>query len=231
MSSANIWDPLESNIADQEILSSAKKREIKNILKSYVGTYDPISELIQNAMDAIERRIENEESDKFSPKVIIKINIKENSFEVTDNGCGFELAEFKAFLAPNISFKDNNKTRGNKGVGATYIAYGFNDLYMKTGNNSFKFEGIFKNGRNWVDDTAGRVPRPKIEQIKSGNNNEIFQGTTFKIYFGGKGTRPKDLGWYQANTANQWLYILLTKTPLGHISLPGLEPDPKVFQA
>ena len=65
MNSTGIWDPLESNIADQELLSSSKKREIKTLLKSYVGTYDPMSELIQNALDALARRIENEKSSDF----------------------------------------------------------------------------------------------------------------------------------------------------------------------
>ena len=47
------WDPLTSGQdVDAEILFAAKKREIKNILKSYVGMYDSFSELIQNAMDA-----------------------------------------------------------------------------------------------------------------------------------------------------------------------------------
>ncbi|WP_198389217.1 hypothetical protein [Sinorhizobium meliloti] len=51
------WDPLDAaNSTDLEILTAAKKREIKNILKSYVGTYDPMSELLQNAMDAVEKR-------------------------------------------------------------------------------------------------------------------------------------------------------------------------------
>lgn len=39
----NSWDPLlESRDADQHIVASAQKREIKNILKSYVGMYDSL---------------------------------------------------------------------------------------------------------------------------------------------------------------------------------------------
>ena len=44
------WDPLEAATdTDKDIVAAAKKREIKNILKSYVSNYDPFSELIQNA--------------------------------------------------------------------------------------------------------------------------------------------------------------------------------------
>ena len=42
--------------ADTEIITAAQKREIKNILKSYVGMYDSFSELIQNGMDAVDKR-------------------------------------------------------------------------------------------------------------------------------------------------------------------------------
>jgi len=53
----NSWDPLMSGKnADTEIITAAQKREIKNILKSYVGMYDSFSELIQNGMDAVDKR-------------------------------------------------------------------------------------------------------------------------------------------------------------------------------
>ncbi len=59
------WDPLEAAGAiDANVLASAKKREIKNILKLYVSNYDPFSELIQNAMDAVEKRFGQDGSDK-----------------------------------------------------------------------------------------------------------------------------------------------------------------------
>ncbi len=57
------WDPLIEQ-SDADILAEAKKRQIKNILKSYVGVYDPFSELIQNSMDAVDlRKIKLQEED------------------------------------------------------------------------------------------------------------------------------------------------------------------------
>ena len=98
------WDPLDiANRSDLEILTAAEKREIKNILKSYVGTYDPMSELIQNAMDAVEKRQAADPT--FTPKLDIVIDLAENSFQVIDNGTGFDREQFRAFMAPNISFK------------------------------------------------------------------------------------------------------------------------------
>lgn len=75
---AKSWDPLEAaKESDLEILTAGKKREIKNILKSYVGAYDPMSELIQNAMDSVERRLTLEEP-SYTPKITIQINLQEN---------------------------------------------------------------------------------------------------------------------------------------------------------
>ncbi|PAU80379.1 ATP-binding protein [Halovibrio salipaludis] len=216
------WDPLfTSSDADAELVSAAQKREIKNILKSYVGMYDSFSELIQNSMDAVDKR-ELEENSNYQKKLWLTVDLQENSFAITDNGIGFNEREFKAFLAPNISFKDGENARGNKGVGATYIAYGFNFLQFGTKGNGHNFVGELENGREWVEDLRGVVTRPVVNLSKNYDESfsEIDRGSTFKICFGGKSTRPKDLSWYSATTPEQWLYLLLIKTPLGSINSP-----------
>jgi len=216
----NSWDPLDGNM-DQEMISASAKRSIINILKSYVGTFDPFAELIQNALDAVDKRADlfTSETD-YKKNIWLEINIKQNSFTIVDNGIGFKEQEFKSFMAPSISFKDSKKSRGNKGVGATYIAYGFNQLELGTKGNDFEFTGEIKDGRNWVDDFEGKVARPKIKSKSI--NNQLFEsidrGTFFSLKFGGVNTRPKDLSWYQATTAEQWRYLLLTKTPLGSVN-------------
>jgi len=212
------FDPLkgEENI-DTEILTSAKKRQIKNILKSYVGTYDPFSELIQNAMDAVDKRELLQAETSYKKKIWLKIDLQKNTFSITDNGIGFNEKEFKAFLAPNISFKNAQNSRGNKGVGATYIAYGFNFLQLGTRTSNFEFIGELEKGRDWVEDNAGIVTRPVVKNSKLIHSifNTINQGSTFTIKFGGNHTRPKDLTWFSAHTPAQWTYLLLLKTPLG----------------
>jgi len=216
------WDPLNSseNI-DLEIISASIKREIKNILKSYVGTFDPFNELIQNALDAVDKRGLSDPS--FTQKLWLTINLQENSFTLVDNGIGFSDVEFKSFLAPNISFKDGKNSRGNKGVGATYIAYGFNHLELGTKHPDFSFFGEIKNGREWIEDFKGISPRPVVKEAQ--NTSELFdsidRGSIFKLTFGGYQTRPKDLSWFQASTVEQWLYLLLIKTPLGCVDLLG----------
>lgn len=167
------WDPLNtSKEIGSEIISASYKRQISNILKSYVGNYDAFSELIQNSMDSVERQ--SLSSDKeYQPTIWIKINLKENSFQITDNGTGFNEQEFKTFLAPNISFKNGKLTRGSKGVGATYIAYGFNYLELGTKNSQYRFYGKIENGRNWTEDNNGIVTRPFVEGFINENNDNF----------------------------------------------------------
>jgi len=211
------WDPIELAAgASTDIVTAARKREIDNILKSYVGFYDPFCELIQNALDAVDIRAKQEE-DGFSGHIHIKIDLVENSISVTDNGISFDEEKFRLFLSPSVSFKSEGETRGNKGVGATYLGYGFN--YLQLGTRSPNLEAVceIRDGRKWLDDSTGVVPRPLV--CKSELYHEAFasidQGSTFTIKLVGDNIRPKNLGWISANTAEQWRTILLIKTPLG----------------
>ncbi|MEQ8756290.1 MAG: hypothetical protein RID09_22645 [Coleofasciculus sp. G1-WW12-02] len=48
------FDPLKVKLtAGTEAQANALRREIENILKSYVGWYDPFCEAIQNAIDSV----------------------------------------------------------------------------------------------------------------------------------------------------------------------------------
>ena len=215
------WDPLKSSSdIPEELISASKKRKIKNILKSYVGLYDPFSEFIQNAMDAVDqRKALNEEG--YEPKLFIEVNLQSNEFTITDNGIGFNKIEFTSFLSPDISFKEEDKgSRGNKGVGATFLAYGYNSLMLSTKRPDYEINCSMKDGRKWVDDKAGTVTRPMVKQIanKVGKIEDVDRGSSFAISFGGENTRPKNLSYFAATTAEQWKYLLLIKTPLGSIS-------------
>jgi hypothetical protein len=216
------WDPLEIHgSATSEIVAAAKKREIKNILKSYVGFFDPFCELIQNAMDAVDLRKTQLQLTDYKPKIFIDINLKSNTLTVMDNGIGFSEDQFKTFLSPSISFKNSKNTRGNKGVGATYLAYGFNNLEIETKSASYSANTQILNGRTWVDDEDASVARPTVKSSAGpALLNDFDRGSRFSLKFEGN-VRPKNLGWIGATTADQWKYLLLIKTPLGQITQPG----------
>lgn len=218
------WDPLASD-SDPGIIVAAQRREIRNILKSYTGYYDLFSELIQNALDAVERRSAEEESD-YLPSVHIHIDIPSATVAVIDNGCGMTDEQFKQFLRPNFSFKSGEVSRGSKGVGATYLGYGFNYLEVATKFEGKMSSGVIKRGREWVEDKTESISRPRVEphQPSQANFNEINRGSSMVVKLTGAAIRPRNLSWIGASTAEQWLAILSTDSPLGGVYLCDDKP-------
>jgi len=222
------WDPLTAVAPDDpDIFVSAQRRQISNILKSYTGYYDVFSELCQNALDAIDRR--KDEGGSFDPTIWIDIDLNEAQVHVQDNGCGMNFDHFKNFLAPNLSFKSGSFTRGSKGVGATYLGYGFNYLLVSTKTDGVTCSGLIRGGREWVEDKSNSVQKPKIHSISPTNErfDEIDRGTSITVKFVGENIRPKNLSWYQATTADQWMNLLRILTPIGGLYF-GDSNAPKV---
>lgn len=219
------FDPLEfKNPKVTDAAVGAIKREIENILSSYVGWYDPFCELIQNALDAVEDRVGAEKAagtgDAYKPKIDIRIDLDENALTVTDNGIGLDKDKFEQFLAPNFSFKPPaGKTRGHKGVGATYVAYGFNYMRVSTKAPGFHASGRIIGARNWLRSNA-TGGSPKIEPDDSKLADTAFdgndRGVSITVRFDDT-THPKRLDWIRADTALKWSKILAVKTGLGSI--------------
>ena len=70
------WDPLESTAgADPGILIGAQRHEIGNILRSYTGYYDLVSELFQNAPDAVEQRQGDGGAQSLQGRVWVRIDL------------------------------------------------------------------------------------------------------------------------------------------------------------
>jgi hypothetical protein len=163
----------------------------------------PFAELIQNALDALEHR--TAEKHRFEPTLWVEIDLKHNTLSVTDNGIGFLEDQFRSFLAPDVSFKPRTD-RGNKGVGATYLAYGFNYLQVATKTPDFSYVGTIKSGREWVEDEKGIKTRPKIQPDRNCGHtifNTIDTGSSFTLKLVGDFIRPKKLNWIGATTAQQ----------------------------
>ena len=219
MSTFQEFDPLEfKSSKSSEAAVNALKREIKNILSSYVGWYDPFCELIQNALDAVELRAKEEGNADYQPLIQIVINIKDNSLTVPDNGIGLNKDQFQQFLAPNFSFK-SGETRGHKGVGATYVAYGFNHMLIATRTLSFSAIGHITNARKWLSDLSPsgnpKVAPAPTEQV-DGSFKDIDRGVSITVRFD-ETTHPKQLDWIQASTAEAWWKILSIRTGLGAV--------------
>ena len=217
------FDPLEfKNTKVNDAALGALKREIENILSSYVGWYDPFGELIQNALDAVEARIALEKSAgteaAYKPAINVRIDLDENALTVTDNGVGLDKDKFEQFLAPNFSFKTGN-TRGHKGVGATFVAYGFNYLRVSTRVPGFEASGRIIGARQWLRSNA-TGGNPKVEPDDSKRPDGVFdgndRGVSITVRFDDS-THPRKLDWIGATTADTWSKILRIKTGIGSI--------------
>ncbi len=226
-------DPLAIDYSNQEsekLLDDANKRIILNILKSYTGYFDLFSETLQNALDAVEARYRSE-TVGYTPKIWIEIDIQNGRVRITDNGVGISAQEFRFFLKPNISFKKPKDFRGQKGVGATFLAYGFSLLRVHTRKGADEVAAILRQGRQWAQDQNDSIPRPTFqqEQFDIPELGANSSGTSVEIMLGGAaGERPKRLDWLGARSADQWLDVLRIKTPLGGVYLRTGKFTPEV---
>lgn len=223
------FDPLSvtSNHDTAIAAQKAVRRQVENILSSYVGWYDPFSEMTQNALDAIDKRatIEAEAGtlSQFTPTIRIIVDLVENQLTVSDNGVGMTEDEFRKFLAPNFSFKESSESRGHKGVGASYLAYGFNYLRVHTKSPGYEACGRIIGARTWMTSPIG-TEAPLVEPDESPDTDAQFsgfdRGTTVTVRFSAA-TQPKKLGWLGAKDAQTWLTILRLKTSIGQVLAAG----------
>lgn len=226
------FDPLESEPAAETLrgmMDDANRRIVLNILNSYAGFYDLFSELIQNALDAVQhqRRLLG---DSYKGRIWILLDLKNRRVRVVDNGVGMDQTQFKFCLRPSVSFKKGDSLRGHKGVGATYLAYGFSLIKLQTRKDGVEIAAVLRGGRKWAEDESGTVPRPRFEQqrFEVGELEGYSSGTAVEVLLGDSpGERPRDLLWIGARTAEQWFNVLRIKTPLGGVYLrtPPFRPQ------
>jgi hypothetical protein len=227
------FDPLSFDASDSEtvrILEEQSRRIVLNILKSYTGYFDLFSELIQNALDATEEKAKNSPTD-YAPQIWIDIDIEHSRLRVTDNGTGMSPNQLKYFAKPNVSFKPVKQYRGQKGVGATFLAYGFSLIRVHTRRGGVENSILLRQGRQWAQDQGETVPRPKLEADKFNlpHVHSGHDGTSIEVVVGGtSGERPKRFDWLGARTAQQWLDVLRIKTPLGGVYLDTSDAKPSV---
>ena len=232
------FDPLAADSAERTItltrvVEESNRRIILNILKSYTGYFDIFAELLQNALDALQTRQRFQESG-YKPTLWMTIDISSGLVRVVDNGIGMNEEEFRYCLRPNVSFKRQADLRGHKGVGATFLAYGYSFIKLQSKKNGVGIGAILRQGRQWAEDTSGTVPRPTFQAVDFAVPELASEanGTAVEILVGGaQGERPRNLGWIGAQTADQWLDILRIKSPLGGVYLTTSPFQPAVHLA
>jgi hypothetical protein len=224
------FDPLGERLGesaqDRPLFEEATKRIVSNILKSYTSYFDVFSELIQNSLDAIDMRVRK--GDHRQGIISVKINIPSHTITVVDNGVGMDERELKYCFRPSVSFKSRRESRGHKGVGATFLAYGFAGITVATKKNSYAVAVTLSGGKEWADELGETHLRPKLSATQFDVPELATEpsGTSVTVNVG-PGNRP-DLTWWSATSAAQWLELLKLRTPLGGVYLAGQAP-PKTW--
>ena len=154
--------------------------------------------------------------------------VENSKLRFTDNDVGMSLHQLLYFLRPNVSFKTRREYRGHKGVGATFLAYGYPHFKVQTKQGSLSYAAILRQGRQWAEDTGGSIRKPTFEEDRF-NVPELRDedsGTSVEIVIGDHKDERPNLTWIGATTAEQWLTILRLKTPLRgvYLATPPFSP-------
>jgi len=203
------------------------KTNLRGILDSYHGDWDFLIELVQNAVDALDLKFSDTTSQNIEkPEVEITINQNAGSIRVSDNGIGMDAEMAKLVLCPNYTNKPYSKSqagkrslRGHKGVGLTFLAFGFNLLrYCSKKENQF-FSAEISGGRHWLDSENSSEP-PKVNP--SGYCPEFLEGrlsgTSVEVVVGNDFFQRVNLNWLG------WHYIIRCLTAAGYCDINGLLP-------
>ncbi|MDC9567342.1 hypothetical protein, partial [Pseudoalteromonas sp. GAB2316C] len=113
--------------------------------------------------------------------------------------------------------------RGSKGVGATYLAYGFNYIRIDTKTKHFSACGEMEGARNWLHE-ENTSSNPQVFPTKNEHVDAEFSnfdhGVSITVRFD-KSTKPYKLSWPGLKNAYSWYVALAVKTAIGSVSWPS----------
>ncbi|MEU4164550.1 ATP-binding protein [Actinoplanes sp. NPDC026670] len=187
------FDPLAA--ADPDLVAGAIKQRVRNIIRSYNHAADLLAEPIQNAVDEVDEAFREDHSNRGS--IVVGIDCSTNKISVRDNGRGITSENVRKLLAPDVTQKAelfrNGRSRGHKGVGLTFLAYGFNFFEIESRTAGEHYRVRVENARQWVEDSSQTVaPRAVIDDLADEEGSLRQPGTVITIQVGGQ-TEPRDL--------------------------------------
>ena len=186
------------------------RHSICGIDDSYNNFWDILAELIQNAVDAINRT-----DPAVQGKIYLHIDCIQKEISIRDNGCGIAPEKLVTFLRPFSTDKlDDENQIGEKGVGLKF-AY-FQSTYFKihTGNASGSAQAEIRDARLWKLQTNQECLAVSYERY-----SEPFCGTEIVL----RGIENEQLF---SLSISQMKHILRTKTAAGNTSVIWREISP-----
>jgi anti-sigma regulatory factor (Ser/Thr protein kinase) len=184
--------PLSTLSTEQQ--SSVIKQRVINVIRSYHNAADVLAEPVQNAVDEVLA------ADGLTGpgEVTVVMNTDRNRLSVIDNGRGISRADIERYLAPDTGTKmpqfRNGWVRGHKGVGMTFLVYGFD--YFELESRTLEGEHYrvrLEGGRTWVADEAMELEPPVGElEFLEGEGNLATHGTIVTVGLDPR-TTPREL--------------------------------------
>jgi hypothetical protein len=218
------YNPIDAAMRSQE----HARRTIRGVLESYNTNYDPLAEIVQNSMDALEDAAIQELPPPYFLE--ITIDLKDNTIAVLDTGVGMSQAHVCEAFAPSATWKDlpyvatkrgeRYPYRGYKGVGLTFLAYGTDDIKIHSRQNGQTIKGRMKNGRDWATGNITSAPILKVDP-EATPLDKYKRGTYIKVQFSKK-TKPAILS-SLGSAWTHWAAIIRTRTAAGQV-LIGQDP-------
>ncbi len=178
----SLLDTARNKSGDPALVESQVKRKTREIVRAYRHSWDIYSELLQNSVDAINRRyrILNDpdfrlytdyrqkyltlESDQnYAGQIGIVVNVPAREIEIRDNGIGIWADKMEEFLLPEGGDKQIGQEYGFKGFGLSYAAFISDEFYIAS-KPAFESEAceVSLNGLfAWLIDDNGLVKFPE----------------------------------------------------------------------
>lgn len=236
------WDNSEARL-------QAMRNGLRNVLDSYQGTFDFLIEPVQNAVDEVEYRFILEElaspekagapvvSAGYEPSIWVIVNAHDNTVSVLDNGLGMDREQMHRLVYPSYTEKRQKSQairrtlRGHKGVGTSFLCYGFNYFRVSTKGREGFLSMELKGGRRWVFSDASN-PEPSASPAKEDLRlfTALSSGTAVTVQLD-QSTQPHSIARLGAS-AERWALNLRLHTALGFVDLRNdqrLQSRLKVF--
>ena len=195
------------------------RRSVAEIIRSYRHSWDIFSELIQNSVDAINRK--GEHDPRFEGSIKIKIDSASRTLSISDNGIGIPASKLAQILAPGESLKKMGKDYGYKGYGLTFVCFVSKHFTITSVHDGIKANLSIDSALTWM--CNDELPFPKVE-IDAPAKTDEPSGTYISVKL--------DSGSYADNMAAaaaldsifEWAsepkpleYVLRTRTAIGNV--------------
>jgi hypothetical protein len=151
-----------------------------------------------------------------------------------DNGRGINANAIERLLAPDVTDKAdlfrNGKSRGHKGVGLTFLAYGFNFFELESRTQTEHYRVRLENARRWVlDPMILAAPQAMLTELADDEGELRQTGTMVTIQVGPQ-TEPQEL--HRTFASSEYsITVLETQTAIGVFPSNPPAPHASTFSA